>query len=912
MPVTNENELKTPFAKYGVFTSATYGGTYTLNKRIILNNFRTQLRGLGSAGFTILPKDQVNDPSTQEVVEGHFVKILDTTQFFEEEYSSVGDEVFFGRISSVTFDVYEGKNDQKGQGAADEIGVFFQKKPIVWTSKPQVFNPIVSGVAYGNKSPSGEGFESLVSAMTKVEMTGDTTKFPNTASLGSAGNDRVWSLESFLRYMASKHDVEIKFPWEFNTGDLSEDEKTQLAKQYTIFKDTLEVRSFDHYDGKSFQELLSEVIEEPFDWFITAESASYPTFRIINKSPVVALDWYPAAILRNKKIDESLTTNFNITKADETYDRLIYRGDNILVAGSWQHWNANGAATMVAGWTDSEEQNYVNCTSGNLDLYTGETQKAIASAYRAKIKNVYQQFTYKNIADACPIQIPKKVDNTGVFTQAAMYHTIDGQEQFDRVPFFPKIEFTKYENGSTYVLTKPTVYNTLSLHKTPPLLEIRWADTLPWKENADKDNRKPFMIAQTLVKDSDGTPRYFNYDITKNAGNDTFSFTHTVDGIKLDIGIPETLAYVDADGNMFDLDGNTVDASVFYWDDTATVSVRNPATDSYKYFTNWKMLGATVAGFSDQRLEWTIDNPNVSGSKNNVKIIEDKSLQCWFAHAGTIREINSQPYYVGKGRNYVTGFDRFLKDTFIRNDFKKLYDLARQTSNWLFTPKISAKIDLSLSKYVQGSWNIGEMVAKISDGVITHTINTVVASIEYDLVSNRVYISTSIPEMPQLKRIQSTPTSRSMVAPSSNSKDATLEASSKVIVKAPQPTIGYVSGGATGGAAATTASSNLYYIVSGQSLSYLGAVGCKHVTTPITTAASGYADGVPTTLPDGICWIRSLDDNSFKLAFNDSTSYISYDISQQPVYAVKTGVVTGGSLSGANWSYDKYTICGAP
>lgn len=113
-------------------------------------------------------------------------------------------------------------------------------------------------------------------------------------------------------------------------------------------------------------------------------------------------------------------------------------------------------------------------------------------------------------------------------------------------------------------------------------------------------------------------------------------------------------------------------------------------------------------------------------------------------------------------------------------------------------------------------------------------------------------------------------------------------------------------GGGGSGSVEVTPNSNLYYIVGGNSLTYLGANGIKHVTTTITTAVSGYSNGSPATLPDGCGWIRSLDDNTYQIAVNDAGSYITYDIASQPVYAIQDG-----SITGASWSYPKYRIVGA-
>jgi hypothetical protein len=911
MPVTNQNQEQAPFAKYSVFISDSYGGTYKLNKRCIIQNFRTQLRGLGSAGITILPKNQINEQLTDTIKEGQFIKILDTTQYFETEYNSVGKELFFGTISSVTVDTYEGKDDDRGYAQVDEIGHYYNRKPIIWASKPQVFNPIVSGTAYGNKKVDELQFETLLDNMTKAELSGDENgKFPNTGSSGKTENKKVWSLESYLRYMAENNNIDIKFPWEFDNDIIeakadkqlegldpnnpidarriaeinanTQTDKQLVEYQYRAFKDTLEIRSYDHFDGKSFQELLSSVLDEPFDWYFSAVSTNYPTIQIINKSPILAIDLCPAAQAVTKILDAETTTNFNITKQDEVYDRIIYRGDNILIAGTLSHWNNNGSASMEKGWTNQEEQDYV--TPPDVAIYDEETNKALVATYRAKDKKVYQQYKYRHIAESCPIQLAKKYDEKKKkFTQAPLLPDGDGQAQYEMNPFFPRIDFVKYENNSTYVLDKPVVYTSTGTHKTPPLLEIKWADTLPWKVDGQKETRKPFIVAQGFSKDSDDIARFFTWDMTKAGGGyDTCNFKHTVDGYKLEIGLPETLAYVDDDQLIFTLGNTIVDSSSDYWDDTK-LSDRNPQNTPYKFMTNWKLMAATVAGFSDQRLEWTIDNPNTT-QRNKIKILEDRSLQCWMAHAGTIKEVRNGNYdVVAEGslpRNYSNGYDRFQKDTFIRNDFKKLYDLARHSSNWLFTPKASAKVELALMKYTYG-WSLGEMIGYIVDKTIKRKINTVVASIEYDCVANRVYVSTSIPEMPILKKMQQAPLSRSVTSPTSDSKEATIETKQeKVIVKQDYPTHGYVSG--AGGVASVAESKvNIYQVMEGTELSPVPVVGIKKVNTELPASVDfigPLSAPIPDTLVDGMGIATNVQSSEAVLVWNGLESIISSDL----------------------------------
>lgn len=882
MPVTNltsttNNNGK---GKYGLFICDTFGGTYRLFRRCIIQNFRTQLRGLGSCGVTIVPKDQINENVNEELKAGQFVKILDTSIYTQNEYTSVGDELFIGTVKSVTYDIYENKVDEKGYAQIDEIGHHYSKIPIIWYSKAQVFNPIVGGIAYGNKKPDESNFETNLASMATVKYDGETTpKFQNTTT-NVIGNKRVWSLKDYLTYMAALHNVDVSFPWEFDNDilrkkankdkegldpDNEQDQQTiqQIdnnltekvqanEKAYKIFTDTNEVKSYDHFDGKSFQELLQTVIEEPFDWYIYTISTNNPTFQIVNKSPIKIENYYPAAQLISKKIDKDISTNLNITKEDEEYDKLIYRGGPILVAGSMTNWNHNNAASYVQSWTDVEEQAYEKAND--------ESDVSIAGSIRSKDKKVYQQYKYKHLTNDCPIQLPKKLVKTGLLTQfkqAAFYPTTDGSEHYDMVPFFPGIEFyTTNNNGVVSVLDTPKISNNPLHHKTPPLLEISWSETLPWKLSDNKEMHKPFICASSVYQNFIGGGYVYTvYDLTKSGGGyETVKFKHTVDGYQLELNYPETLASRSFEEVLFQCQTSFPDRpTIEYWDENS-VSNRNPkaAQQDYKFFTHWKMLTTTVAGFSDQRLEYIINNPSTTNN-GKTKIIEDESLQAWFVHGGTIKDISTTSNLgVGSdtGRNYRMGLKRFDNDTFVRNDFKKLYELANQASQWLFTKKSSIKLDLSLMLYKGGAWNLGEVIYDLIDKDISRRINTVVASVEYDCVQNRVYISTDMPSMPAMKKLGQTPISKSVISPSTDHKAATIEVREKIIEKKEYPEHGYVSGSGGGG------STPVYFISvgDGNELQTIGATTYKGIkrpadeiqTVPVSAAVMGasYPDGL--------------------------------------------------------------------
>jgi hypothetical protein len=114
-------------------------------------------------------------------------------------------------------------------------------------------------------------------------------------------------------------------------------------------------------------------------------------------------------------------------------------------------------------------------------------------------------------------------------------------------------------------------------------------------------------------------------------------------------------------------------------------------------------------------------------------------------------------------------------------------------------------------------------------------------------------------------------------------------------------------GGGGGSGGIQIAPSNIFHIIGGNSLDWASTTGIKHITTEITSVAITIsADvGLPSTLPDGLGWAKSLDSGNYALMLNDSKALTQFDITQQPVLAVET--VT---LSGASASYTAYRIIG--
>lgn len=894
MPVQSNEKVNLNPAKYILYYCESFGGTYKRSYRTIIQNFRTQMKGLGAGSATYLQQNINGDVPKEDLKKGMFVKILDGTKFFEETYTSVGDEIFIGTIKSVTTDILQGSPDRQGSIILNEMGDYLSTIPINWTSKEQIFNPIVEGKCYGNRKESTNQFETNIADMAVT--TEASSKFPlGDENSHEQENKRVWSLEGMLRFMGSAFGFDIKFPWEVEGNLMEADREAELANQkpidptspnfatlnaereknivdinnkwdnaveknekdYGFFKNTLEVRSYSSFQGKSVPQMLNELLDEPFSYRISYISTAYPTYEIINKSIIAVDEFCPIGYLQKKVIDNSIIVNLNITEDAEVYDKVIYRGNNLLFCGTITPWVANSGYSVVPDWTTTNELQYT---------YGGEEvalEEGIAAAFRQEpeIEDVYRKFKFAHMNDGsgCYFQIPKSVDEkTKIYKEAPFYPTESGTATM--VPFLPQVDFVEYSNTVAYILPTPKLQNSLGVHKTPPQLFFKWAEKLPF-ENSNGKKKEPFVIATIKTTDADisHANSVFFVDLTKAGGGyDTASITFLMDGLKLNMAVPETLAF--NDDLLFAVGESSPKTSKQPWK-SDYVSPRNPETTNYTYGTSWEATAMTVAAYSDQKLEWSITNLN-SKTTNRIKIIEDPSLECHIVHAGTIKKLRQGPYElapVGVNRAASTnGFERFQKDTFIRNDFKKLLGYAKQAANWLFQEKRAIRLENHLQLYTVGSWNVGDIVSSVVDEKVTHTINTCVESVEYDVMSNRVYIATAFAQMPEFKRLRQQPISVANIAPTTDTKAPTIGTTQKVITIDPQPTTGVIVGGAGG---SSTSSKNYSLLILGGNV--VDGISCVTASVP-TSGAFVLSAELPSAdsadvLPDGVgrAWLYS-------------------------------------------------------
>ena len=153
-------------------------------------------------------------------------------------------------------------------------------------------------------------------------------------------------------------------------------------------------------------------------------------------------------------------------------------------------------------------------------------------------------------------------------------------------------------------------------------------------------------------------------------------------------------------------------------------------------------------------MEVTLDNINTT-DEYKIKVIEDPSLQCQIIHCGTIKDLFQVPANVqsGTGRKYRTGVIRATAIEYGRNDYLKLYDMAKAMAEYYFLEKNSATIETSLMK-TSASLPLGAVVGNIKDKDKWVPTNTAVSSVEYNIDVNRKTISTSKPVIPLFKNLE--------------------------------------------------------------------------------------------------------------------------------------------------------------
>jgi len=832
--------------KFCVYVGNSFDASLRITNRLVVNNFRVQEKSIGSASFTLKRKVRIDTLTSESVVEdeikvGMFVKITYWTPDAPVILGTPTGTLWYGTISGIVEDKFAGLTDDSiGFVTGSEIGIYFSKLPMTFARATPVFNPVADDYFLLNKKIDAQEFEKKDVRKYKVSEI-------STATVPEIDRPSFWSREEVILFVCSESRVggaSVKWPWTSGNKAL-----------YKTFTDKTRVTSFPSPDGMSLTEFLDGVIESPFTYHFNYTRSFAIELVITCKSlnAILGVCSFRAdgiEIETEPEDKNNTVTNFSISRSDDTYDVVKVRGSKILWYGALSPFNYNSAETLTKGWTQDQEQIYVNGYENTSDLPVPGTlddaaNQSFVTETRKQLWKPYRFFKWPTIA--------------GGEWLTTTYSPGEPEEgTIERIPFCGTTYFV--ETAGVYA-KDPSFLTTMETGTVPSKSSIQWADKLPLNLSAPVnpeigDERverlsAPLVLSRGVIPGKTDT-YYFV------ANSDPFRISYKVDGILIDRAKPQMSAMDDMELFRFGgiLKGRVIPVD---WTDALAASP-NPTTRSNTLdarvgfqtdyeFTNYATFIACVACYSEQYLEAQVTR-SVSGDMSKIKIIEDPALQLWVAQKGAVKKLINKT------------FTRFESTTVLRNDFPKLLETMESAKAWFFTDKKSVKLDYMLINYVQNP-EIGTLILGVKETLQdVVVVNTTISSIEWDAGDGqpRVIISTEIPEMPLFTRMQTQQISPSYPQSFGDTFAPSREVTPRSINAPEQPVTGELFASTIGGAG--NAKTNIYVVEGGNVVAPVaGMLGIKLISNVPSTFTQYNPNTYPTT-EDGLGYVRSIDDGT--------------------------------------------------
>lgn len=878
--------------------------------------------------FPIAYQSDVTE-SPEDIKVGYFVGICLSELEPEATPGSAAKFLFLGKIVGVNTDTTVSKKDGVGYVEAEEVGFLYTKTPLSYNAEPTIFNPIVGNEWIGNKRKDTDEEDARFRTKDFARM-----KVDNSKEWPESEKNKVWTREEVIKKLcgvaAPKTLYPVTFPWEKDQAEIDKKLKSDidevLAKYkkpadkekrdeeintlkglaeinkknahdaYKFFLDFKEPRSYDAYYNRPLYDALNDLIGDKFEWEIDYHTSDSWGLIIKNKAPIALPNTCPAAKLKDIVIDKDCTV-LSIVETQEVPQKITVIGDNILWCGTVSTNRPYQVESLHLDWSVDEEKAYLK---GGKTVQTNEPKaKSFRTTY---VPSVYQSFKWKTTDDKFPVQV--------LTSNYPIWNTQFSEPT--RVPFFGRIDWItdklgNYTGPENYTIgdgvTKKGTAETYKDDGTyqPNLSDIRWADTLPFSKDgsylqhikAIRDSSNPTGFPSITGSNNIelATP-FFMYKYILPTGKcafrtnydsgpcDTHAFQFTLDGIKVNSVYPEVFACsndllrTDSVGAIRSTVDDKLEHSIFLqqgWKDPAYAgaSARNPDLGNYGFPSHYTCLYFTIAGFSKQKMKFSYSNPKIT---NGVEyIIEDPSLQFWFAHEGTFvgmqntvadQKLETEPLTLASSKVFRNDADKALKQL----EFAKVF---------LGNEKKSIRLQIHLMAY-NLDLKIGDMIGKVKDGDVTYGVNSAVSSIEYDFnpMNPRVIISTNIPDMPILKNIKGDGLRIGTTPLMSD-----LGKSGKGTIKSEAIQSNKNVAGITQATNIPDEKVNAWIVRKGQQIPPTNILGIKKVTTqPTATTDMSAGNYTLATYPDGIGVIQNLESGEYSYGINYSAmSLFPYD-----------------------------------
>jgi len=299
---------------------------------------QTFLDGNGSAdisntnpGTYIFIQDtgRIVKPTDQEILLGEAVD-PDSADYTLPSPADVS-VIWWGYISARNYEVQAKSNDVKGSLDCLQIGHCVNKFKIRFPKEIRNgFNPEVDGRILGNKKPSAQTF---------------LTNPNDFATDPLVETSKYWTVRQVVDYtVIYGTPFQVTTDWSLLEDSMVVDAPNRWLEQYE------QIPSYENEDLTSALEDILDTLGWVYE-FSSDEELFIKFFDPIGNMSDEYIDTYN--IPRNAK-------QFSITSEEQSYEKIVLRGNRILVAGSVSTYGEWDSLKLTKSWTDDEQYTYIN------------------------------------------------------------------------------------------------------------------------------------------------------------------------------------------------------------------------------------------------------------------------------------------------------------------------------------------------------------------------------------------------------------------------------------------------------------------------------------------------------------------------------------------------------------------------
>lgn len=780
-------------ARYNVWVGDTPNTTYTKSRRLVPVNCRKQEKGLGAATFrvrsnidTTIPSEFSDDNEEFELYQ--IIRVEDEEKPGSDQFERT---IWCGYISDILKEPYVGSEDYVGTIVCGEIGVYYDElrfdPRFVYKSEdnrfldnPPNFNPIIQGIYFGNKV--------VVDGTNRFKNIG----IPSTASnfeLSDVSPDNVWSVADIIELIASEYD----FSWEYIAEEGGSSSNPNATRFIEYLHDKTTHRSFPNFQNKPLSKILETLLPKPLTWRFSYEASSISqgvVELVIESESDVDIQQIPASsnklaltVPNTRQGVPHGVQKFNVNSVNRPVDQLIVKGKPILVTGSVTTWDANNQSSLEPGWTDNEQQAFVNGISER------EVAAEAHEAYRKEFPNVYQKFDFKDVTGNNDVRVFRFPTPGSIVSGSSIFESNIGKKW----SFFPLFKLT--DDDGNYLTEPIPLYDTEAdggsqWYSTPNSLSIKFENELgiyndlsyylPGEGNivaSDRKRLKPMVWAPVRP---DLQEEFFWTNLLQTTLETKSQLDYHPNGFYLRTTYPQYFAWNDTTGSIYTGEDevvydNQVEGEWSPAPPLATPPGRNPdeGEEVVKGLTHWSRFIFTFAARCDQDLSVVKRREELSGTDSQgnpffapaeVKRREiiETPYECWWVAKGTVFRS-----YAGEDGSFDL-LERIQEDHFVRNDMPILVEFANNVFEWVSKERRSISLEYQMNNL---DWSDGwtEYKTRINTFVTTATdrklgsdstantwqINSAVKSVEwiFNETTPVVIISTEIPQEPAFSRL---------------------------------------------------------------------------------------------------------------------------------------------------------------